>query len=530
MAVAAETLDTRLASGWDDQEQYAHSLSSIRRLGALIVEGEVSESGDIEALVRDDFYTGLGENLKTDRDFRDSLDIDPWRNFAVIGGRVTATDGTPIVEMLERGLEASARAAESDQRMANQVARDKGDLKVAREVDQLQAGEMYMVVSMDPKDAMARDGVRYWESKGYREGLAFLQFYYKHTDGGQVTAGAYSVDGSDQRLWRQVQATLGVDIPSDISSDEHIQHALVRAMSPEDVLPFVKRVRQAYYQAAGDYRQRLSLTDYINRHSQLVDGYFNHYIRPLAKAVYSRQNNPTMQNFASVIMNNVAGLKPQIYSGLMRVCNSERFDAQAGRLMESMVRYAVVELLRSGLKGDESGLARASQALGIGGAASYDDNYSNYDYQYVDQQHADWILASNISQGTSAGRGYGGCSELELAERESQARNEDGQTANPQGAFGGAAEGSGEGNGDCLIQTSGCYCCSYNSDGTPRRTPMTVVAVIKSNKVVYCKRSGCGAWLAPGGKAKDKGRIAKRAEALASNGTASEPEDKADEA
>jgi hypothetical protein len=513
MAVAAETVN------WAEvQEEYAHSLSSIRRLGAFILEGETTEQQSIETLVRDDFYTGLGENLKTDREFRDMLDIDPWHNFAVKDGKVTAADGTTMVDMLERGLDASSRAAEIDPRMHNQVVRDRGDLKVARDVDALQPGELYVTVSMDPKDAMARDGVRYWETKGYRQGLAFLQFYYKHTDGGEVTAGAYSVDSSDQQLWRQVQARYGVTIPDGTSSDEHIQHALVRSMDSGDVLSFVDGMRQTYYQAAGDYRRRWSLTDYIERHSHMVDGYFEHYMRPLAEAIYSGKNNRAMQDFAAVILQTVDSLKPEAYSGLVRVCNSGNFDDESGRLMEGMVRYAVVELLRSGLKGDETSLNTASRAAG------------NVDAYAPNQGHMNYLLAASIQEGTSAGRSYGGCSSLDLASAE-RALRESGQADNPQSAYGGAGERSSEGNGECWIQTSGCYCCRLNSDGTPRRTPMTVAAVIKKNKVVYCKRSGCGAWLAPGGATKDKGRIAERAEMLASQGPVAqgEPQDMPDD-
>jgi hypothetical protein len=67
----------------------------------------------------------------------------------------------------------------------------------------------------------------------------------------------------------------------------------------------------------------------------------------------------------------------------------------------------------------------------------------------------------------------------------------------------------------CDIITSSCYCCGYNRDGTKRKSPLRVVAVIDQFETIYCRRDGCGAYMTKGGKIKEKGRIARRGERLA---------------
>jgi len=67
----------------------------------------------------------------------------------------------------------------------------------------------------------------------------------------------------------------------------------------------------------------------------------------------------------------------------------------------------------------------------------------------------------------------------------------------------------------CDIVTTSCYCCRYNRDGTKRKSPLRVIAVIDQFETIYCRRDGCGAYMTKGGKIKEKGWIAKRGERLA---------------
>jgi|GEM_PF-820398 len=79
-----------------------------------------------------------------------------------------------------------------------------------------------------------------------------------------------------------------------------------------------------------------------------------------------------------------------------------------------------------------------------------------------------------------------------------------------------------DGTEACVIDTSNCYCCKYNTDGSSRQGRLTVKAYVDANKTYHCMRDGCGAWLAKNGKS-FKGYIAKRAERLAKR-TGAKPE------
>lgn len=149
---------------------------------------------------------------------------------------------------------------------------------------------------------------------------------------------------------------------------------------------------------------------------------------------------------------------------------------------------------------------------------------SQYDLRMLDMELSQDIARQRLVVG-------GGCpgdndgefgSESDAAGGNSSSSQSEGSGRNAK-----TLENAGVNAGECWIKTTGCYCCMLNSDGTPRRTAMTVNAVIKSNKTIYCMRGGCGAWLAEGGKSRYKGSIAGRAAVLAKRGVAApQPEDK----
>lgn len=419
----AEAIRPEIDAATQEAEEYAQSLYALRQLGRLAIEGQVEGYEGAEVFAYDDFTTAVAENLKTDSETRQQLDIEPTKTFEICDGRVVASDGRDMEELVQEGWDTSRKAAEADPRMKTQVVRDEGDILTIRIVNDLRPGEAYTVVSMDPKGAMARDGRKFWEGKGYRAGLAFIQFYYKHPDGSLLT-GNPSVEFSDESSWRAVLARRGVEVPMGVSSDHWIRHGDRRAMDPEQAKTYGTDLRSEYYAEVGKTHRRISVTELLHQRKEVVDRYFDTYMRPLARAIATGENNQTMQSLAVTLMRSsdvTEKLAAKSRQELTRISNGKTFTAESGRLMEELVRYATVEELRKDLMSLLSGQQLPTTRANVG-QMEHDQQL-----EFMNRQ-----AAGNIGAGFEAGRSYGGCSTAgEEAADEAYTRN------NPQEVFGG---------------------------------------------------------------------------------------------
>lgn len=385
----------------EEVEEYAQSLYALRQLGRLALEGHEDYTG-AEEFAYDDFLTAVGENLKTDAETRQYLDIEPTKTFEIRDGRVVAADGRDMEELVQEGWGTSRKAAETDSRMLTQVARDEGDVLTVRIVNSLNVGESYTAVSMDPKDAMTRDGRKFWEGKGYRFGMAFIQFYYKHPDGGLFT-GSYSAEFSDKDVWRTILARHDVKVPDEVSADHWIRYGDRRNMTPEQAMTYSTDLRGEYYAEIGKTHRRISVTELLKQRKEVIDKYFDTYMRPLAHAIATGENNQTMQSLAVTLLRSrgvIEKLAAKPRRELTRISGGEPFTAGSGRLMEELIRYATVEELRKDLVLLLSG--RQSTLLSSGHSSLAP---SSQQLQLMNLQ-----VANNIGDGFMAGRTYGGCS------------------------------------------------------------------------------------------------------------------------
>jgi hypothetical protein len=485
-----------------DQQEYARSVSTLHRLGAAAVVGMLSEHSPELQLSYDDFRTSTEEMLKTDPEFRQSLDIDSKRIFNAVNGQVVAADGTPMVKLIERGMQNAFKAAQADPRMWAQYARDRGDRDNARKVDALQPGQSLVALSMDPKYELAADR-KFWESRGYREGIAYVQWYSKQLDG-TVVAGSVSVDMSDETTWRQLLLRHGGDVPDGITPNEWLVQSLQRTATSQQTETFVKQLRSEYYQLCGAGQRRLSLTEYVQSQVAILHQQFDLYYPALGHAIYTGQSNAALRGFAHSMLVKAPDLDPAKRQQLLHIASSERFSEADGRLLDSALLYALVEDLRRGLsgfiKGDTPAVIWAPN-LGIP---------LELQYQMMNDR-----LASNVQSGASAGRTYGGCSPQFSANAEASEKA-DSDKSNPQTAYGGrdsASSSAESGTEVCVYEHENCYCCGYNGDGTARMTRLKVKAIRNRQGVASCLRSGCGAWLPPKGQG-SKGNIWRRAQEL----------------
>ncbi len=498
------------------EEEHGKSLSTLRLLGVVAARGALEASPEYQ-LGYDDFHTSVEEMLKTDPEFRQSLDIASKRTFNSYGGHVVAADGTPMVTVIERGMQNSFRAAQADPQMWAQYIRDKGDRDNAIKVDQLSPGQSLVGLSMDPKNEL-RQNPKFWQDRGYREGIAYVQWYSKQLDG-SVVAGSLSVDLSDETTWRTLLQQRGVDVPAGVTPNEWLAQSLALRSSPEQTEQFVKQLRSDYYQLRGANRHRFSVTEYAQAHEALLRQQFDMYYPALGQAIVGGQSNSAVQGFAASVLARAHNLDPAKRRQLMTIVNTTKFSEADGRLLDGALRYAVVEDLRRGLDSFvKGGSARPAEQWAINPGLPPEVQY------YMMNER----LASGVQSGASAGRSYGGCAGQFNAAAEASRQASDSDKPDQQGAYGGrdgqgaSAESSG---GACEYMHYGCYCCPYNDDGTPLIKPKKVKARRDEKGVAKCQRIGCNAMLAPGLEPQ-KGDIYKRAQELGH--APADPDDEAD--
>lgn len=490
-------------------EQYAHSLSTIRYLGRMGRAGLENSEAALHAseLAWTDFITGIQENLKTDEEFRPYLDVESKPVFQIVDGKARTGIGEEVEAVLERGLAASRRAALGDPCMQTQVIRDEGDLLNLHAVNRMAPGTTRFAVSVEPKKEL-RIARKYWRDKGYRENIAYLQTYCKDQDG-KLWMGAYSIDFSDVAALRELFMEMGEQVPEDVTPNTFIRYGFERELTPEQTEKLALEIRRRYYDKVGAGQERLSVTEYADRHKDFLGNMFRTYMPALGDAVHTGHNNTAMRSFAEAILRKPDHLEPELIRNLIKICNSQKFDDEAGRTIEAALRYAAVEYLRKGLTAPVHGNHSPAASVPTPKTVAY--GQSDYVLTELHIQTMNHILAQNIDEGAQAGRSYGGCSPITMS-KNPESNNLAGSDG-PQSAFGGKANGANTSTetGECDYLHEGCYCCPYDNDGRPLGRNLTVRAKRKKDGSAHCLRPGCGAELNAAGRAVTKGHIYEKA-------------------
>lgn len=433
-------------------EKYAHSLRTIRALGGFITKKAVKTPEGIatQDMLRTDFDTALAEMLNTDPELRDLLDINPSNDYKIVDGKTVMKNGKPIAEMIHDGAEASAQAAEDDERMKTQAARDNIEELIIERVDALRPGQMLVGVSMDPKEAMDRDGEAFWhDGFGYRRGLAFIPWYYK-VDETTLCAGSFSVGHSDKAAWSTVLGQYGVNVTPDTSSDEWLSNTFTTTVqSREEAKQFIENMRTQYYRERGVDRSRLSVTDLLkHQYKDFTDAVFADIYQPFADASFKHQKNQTMHELAASYLENSSHLGADMRQRLMRIVNTTKFDDEASRTMEFMIRYGTVVKMREHLK----------KALAFQTEHAAPNIMAVTDIQVMQQ------LAMHANAGARAGLSFGGCAaNIRLGEEARNSENGNGDPLNPQDVFGGKAGNNGDEDEFKIPDKIRCIKCNEKS-------------------------------------------------------------------
>lgn len=428
------------------RESYAHSLHLLRQLGRHALEGTLDTHAGREVMyaARQDWEASLVEMLQTDKDFRRELEITRERTFAIKDGQVRSNQGEPMVDMLRRGAEKSARDAEHDPRMRTQANRDAADVRNAEAVDAMPVGTLRMTIAMDPKEAMQRDGKQFWEDFGYREGLAFVQWYYK-VDEHTVIASAYSVDYSELNKWRALWSEFGGDIPEGESTDTWLDYGIdLRCRDIDEARAKARAVRDRYYQKYNLTPPTKTADEFKAANSEVFDEAFWYMYVPLAEVHASEMKNEEVHEIVEGLLQDDSPFKDEIIQQLYRIYTGETLDDELSRLMEYIIRYGVVEHLRTGLKAYRGGNQQTVRLFTKGGGT-----VTLAPWQMVARS-----IAGGVIDGTRAGHTYGGCTPSMKLSDKSNAEGD------PQEAYGGKGkEDKDDGLGERHIgvcRTPGC--------------------------------------------------------------------------
>lgn len=446
MAEAAATIES--------QEVYARSLKAMRAFGRVALAGyELDYEDNRVKEAWHDFRTAVGENLATDPEFEEQLIFNPLRSYEYRGGHVLAGHGQPLVELVRDGLRSSELAAQADPEMRIQVVRDRADVAVAEIVDGLGVGELYTVVSLDPKKALERNP-SYWQGRGYREGMAVLQVYYRSSSG-EVLAGAYSIKQSNKAALSRIFARYGVHIPLDETDNQWIRHGIRLRTDREEAEEFGKGIVRAHRAEIGAGGDALSVTELIAANEHLVKACFEGYLRPLAGSLESGSVHPAIQDLAMKLMNNRAAYVPADRQSLMRLANGGRAYEQDVRFMEGKIRYGLVEELRKLIPHYLRQAVNHGQDKAIARDRGFVSVYRIEQAAYIQQMAH--VMAGNVASGMTANRSYGGCTPAGDSSGESgQPGGELG--ADQQNVFGGKDKKQGS-DKDCEFISKSCPKC-----------------------------------------------------------------------
>lgn len=425
------------------KERYAQSLSSIRQLGYLALEGfelapPDAEVAGVSERVWNDFITAVEENIATDSEYGNKLVFNKLVPREIIDGHVVDEKGNRAVDMVRNGARLSALLSKDDEEMKVQAYRDKGDVLIAERVDELKVGELLWTVSMDPKQAI-RKNKAYWEDKmHYREGMAVIQVYYR-LNNNQMMTGAYAVKQSDINAMTRIYNEHGRTFVEPLVDGDWIRNFFVKEADLHEAKTIAHNVRTRHNELIGNQEKEYSVTDFLSRHHHTIQEYFDTYTPKLALAVASGKNNEFMKDLASNL-SNITSLNQQTIQRLQIIASNHEFSYDDGRLMEEMIRYALVEELRKSLPTYLSEQTRSQSEL-----LHLNESISPYQVvlasAYTRQQaQADMIhrrLARNIERGMQAGRTYGGCSGAGAGKNLLESREEDVFFGEYQDVFGG---------------------------------------------------------------------------------------------
>lgn len=336
-----------------EAEIYGRSLSTIRRLGAFMIDKSSPDilSSPEAAQAKVEFYTSVEEGFGTDMELGGGLEVRAFDTRPVIGGRVMCKDlKTPISSMTENGLKCAVETARHDQRFLPQLMRSKWDHENALIVDQMARGETdyntRIVVSPFPEEGAAQSGDEYWRNIGYVPHLrrGFVQFY--HATGGKIISGSLSFDGSNKQRLRHIFQQASVEIPPEEVTDNWVKYAITDSLLEEDA----KALATTIADAAGDVRYEKSTnTVQVTKQNRLImERAFNESYVHICESLARGRQTDGAQDLISRFTDKAHNFKRQYAAALYRMrANREQFSDDDSVVLHELLVYSTIEMMRA---------------------------------------------------------------------------------------------------------------------------------------------------------------------------------------
>jgi hypothetical protein len=392
-------------------EKYGISLSSMRAVGEIALSGsaDMDRSGEV-AQLRGEFYSCVFEGLSSDKEYGEGLQVTKFDKWEVKGGQVMSGDGTtPVSEIVENGYQASKREAEQDLRMLAQVRRDDNDRGVIKRVDSMVSGKesfnTLIDLSCDPKEAIKRDGIGYWNKKGYVEDLVYAHMY--HWTGGELVTGALSFKAKDLSKLREALAKRGVDVPENVHPDDLINHHYTLSLSDSEQAK--EQVLGLREECSDTPAFRKTDTVDIVENQQSMNAVFNEMYVPITASLALEQKTDRVGKIISAFGANSQYFRPEVRNHLARMGNKETINDDDARLLHQLSVYAAIERVRAEIATGTSGLAPSDILLNPG---SFGAGIRGINGLEEYERAAEGFIASMggfVQIGSSAGRTYSSC-------------------------------------------------------------------------------------------------------------------------
>jgi hypothetical protein len=406
-----------------ESEIYGRSLSTIRRLGAFMINRELTEVIDSPeaAQARVEFYTSVEEGFGTDLELGGGLEVRDFDTRPVIRGRVVAKDlKTAISSMTESGLICAREKAKTDPWFRPQLVRSEWDHDNALIVDQMVRGETgyttRIVISPFPEEAAAHSGDAYWRNIGYVPHLrrGFVQLYHATKDG--LVAGSLSFDGSNKHKLREIFGRFGVRIPEGEITDNWLNYAITGTLSEEHAKALATEIADA----AGDprYKKNTNTVAVTKQYRPIMERAFNESYVHICESLARKQQTTGVMTLIHQLADQAHNFNERYAKALYKMrADGSKFTNDDSVVLHELLVYATIEMMR----------ALHLQETNLGGISAQDLPAYLYEAGGVQFQS---MLSGFVADGAKNNRGYSACGiEIFLGDKD--------DPDSPQSTFGG---------------------------------------------------------------------------------------------
>ena len=337
-----------------ESEIYGRSLSTPRRLGALMIKGMLAAeaiSSPEAAQAKVEFFTSVEEGLGTDKKLGRVLEVRDFDMRPVLNGRVVSKDlKTAISDMTDAGLRCAEETAKKDRRFLPQLIRSRWDHRNALIVDEMVRGEtgynLRIVASPFPEEAAAKSGNEYWRNIGYVPHLrrGFVQLYCATKDG--LLAGSLSFDGSNKRRLREVFAECDIEIPEGEVTDNWLKYAITRTLPESQAKALAIKIADM----AGDpaYKKNTNTVDVTKQYRPIMERVFNESYVHICESLTRKHQTKGTRELVLQLTDKAGDFNERYGSALYGMrANKDQFTDDDFITLHELLVYSTIEMMRA---------------------------------------------------------------------------------------------------------------------------------------------------------------------------------------